>query len=492
MKKVFISLALIATGSMTVFAQYDLEAFKFSRNMYQSDARATGVGNAYGAVGANFFSASINPAGLGLYRSGEFVFSLGFLGNHSISEYLENKNQQAINMASIPSLGFVFSDVNTVDGKAVTEGWVAKTFSFGISRTSDYHNRYYFEGVNKSSSILDYFLEDSYDLSPDEMKTLTRMAFNTWLTDFSDSPPPKYVSALGADTGVYEILQTKMVTTKGSAYDMALAIGANYSNMLYIGGKIGVPFMDYSLKSVFEETNLRTANSIYRSSEFKSTSSTNGVGFNAGLGIIFKPVEYIRLGASVFSPTFYTMNQSYRDDVFSKRMINDTMVFKSSEFVGELKYNLTTPFRAIISAAIITGKHGFISADYEYVDYSTAYLASNDYAFNHENTNISEYFRPVNIFRVGGEFKLGIFALRAGYGHYPSPYTKNQDLHGRALTTYSFGGGFREKDYFLDIAWMGYNSSEFDLPYHLTGKDVEGAKIQLSGYRVMLTFGTRF
>ena len=54
-------------GTIGVFGQYDLQVLQLSQNLYQSDARSAAVGNAMGAVGANYFSSVINPAGLAFF-----------------------------------------------------------------------------------------------------------------------------------------------------------------------------------------------------------------------------------------------------------------------------------------------------------------------------------------------------------------------------------------------------------------------------------------
>jgi len=491
MKRTIAILSALLLGSTLSYAQYDLTALQFSQNMYQSDARAAAVGNAYGALGANFISASINPAGLGLYRGGEFVFSLGFLGSSSVSDYLDNSNTAKINMVNVPSMGLVFTDINKVDGKAVTEGWVSKTFAMGINRSNSFYSRQHYSGNNTTSSMIDFFVEDANGELLGNLNPITKMAFETWLIDYKDSYT-SYFSALGADTGIYDISQSKNFTTKGSAYDMTFAVGTNYSNKIYVGGKIGIPFLDYYKYINYTEENLRTGKSNYLGMEYKGTTDVNGVGINAGLGIIFKPVEYLRIGASVFTPTFYNLSENYKDELTAVLdTIKDDL---SKSFQGSFKYNLATPFRATVSAAVLAGKYGFVSVDYEYVDYSSSYLSSTEYPFNVENSNITDYYKGTGILRAGAEIKLGIFALRGGYGRYSSPYKEEYKPAGgdRSMTTFSFGGGIREKSYYLDLAYTGYNSSEFDLPYALEGKNVEGATFDNTGYNVILTFGAKF
>ena len=57
------------------FAQGPDDACRFSQTYYQGTAKTLGMGNALGAVGGDMTAVSINPAGLGIYRSNEFTAS---------------------------------------------------------------------------------------------------------------------------------------------------------------------------------------------------------------------------------------------------------------------------------------------------------------------------------------------------------------------------------------------------------------------------------
>ena len=45
------------------------DALRYSQNTYDITARSTGMGSSFGAMGGDFASASINPAGIGVYLS---------------------------------------------------------------------------------------------------------------------------------------------------------------------------------------------------------------------------------------------------------------------------------------------------------------------------------------------------------------------------------------------------------------------------------------
>ena len=77
MKKYFLITILIAltTGA---WAQNEQDALRFSQTYIGGSARTLSMGGAFGALGGDFGALSINPAGIALYRQGEFSFTSNF------------------------------------------------------------------------------------------------------------------------------------------------------------------------------------------------------------------------------------------------------------------------------------------------------------------------------------------------------------------------------------------------------------------------------
>ncbi len=73
MKKILIISALILTAASTALSQTSADALRYSRIDIGGTARYMGLSGAFGALGADFTTASTNPAGLGLYKSSEFI-----------------------------------------------------------------------------------------------------------------------------------------------------------------------------------------------------------------------------------------------------------------------------------------------------------------------------------------------------------------------------------------------------------------------------------
>ncbi len=130
----------------------------------------------------------------------------------------------------------------------------------------------------------------------------------------------------------------------------------------------------------------------------------------------------------------------------------------------ENSYNIRTPYRLEVGVAAFIGKQGFISADVEYVGYTSAKISNsdvpvvdNDFDFDNEINNLTT--RNAFNFRVGGEHRLNKFMLRAGFAHYASPFKDTTFEQGRNFL--SGGFGYKQKKWFLDFAVVKQFETEF-------------------------------
>src|ERR1035437_9038883 len=72
------SVALVAIFiNAVVLAQTDIDAMRYSQTTSYGDARFMAMGGAFGSLGANVSCMNFDPAGIAMYKKGEFVFSPG-------------------------------------------------------------------------------------------------------------------------------------------------------------------------------------------------------------------------------------------------------------------------------------------------------------------------------------------------------------------------------------------------------------------------------
>ena len=92
-------------------------------------------------------------------------------------------------------------------------------------------------------------------------------------------------------------------------------------------------------------------------------------------------------------------------------------------------------------------------------------------------------------YRLGGELALGKLRLRAGTERAQSPYVDNDTR----IVTNSFGFGFRENNFFLDLAVQKRSSTNSYLPYVLSDESANPlTTIDQQKTRVVLTAGFKF
>lgn len=478
MKK-FFAILISSFFSFVLFAQNENDALRYSLINYGGTARFAGLSGAYGAIGADFTSLSQNPAGIALYRKSEFSITPVFSSNNTTSNYLDQSMPNHRNTMYLGNAGYVFSQ--NLKGQAGPV--VSVQFGFGVNQLARFSNSITISGFNNNNSLLTTYADEiNYTGGPpsewDEFGA--RLAYDAYLINYDSIREMKWVPV---ESG--EIQQTKTVETSGSLNETVLSAGANISNKLFLGITFAFPYIRYEEHSIYTENDTKNLNNYFNSFQRNEYLNTRGAGFNFKAGFIFMPVEFIRIGGAIHTPTnFYNMSDSYHSTMNS--YFNGGEQYSAYSPDGFFDYELKTPLRAMGSVAVIIGKYGLLSADYEYIDYSTANLWANNYSFTSENNAIHSQYTTAHNLRFGGEIKAGIIAFRGGYNFYATPFKDSGNSGDR--NGYSFGIGLRDKAYFVDFA---YNHSSTDAKYYLYSTAPPSYnKIMTNAYS--LSMGVRF
>ena len=109
MKKIiFIAISCTFLLSAT-FAQDETDALRYSQFFLGGTARSVAMGGAFGALGGDFTSLSLNPAGIGVYRSTELSFTPILSVNNTNTNYMGNAREDESIKLNLNSLGFISS-----------------------------------------------------------------------------------------------------------------------------------------------------------------------------------------------------------------------------------------------------------------------------------------------------------------------------------------------------------------------------------------------
>ena len=472
--------------STALFSQSAEDALRYSLQDNGGTARFNAMAGAFGALGGDFSTLSVNPAGIGVYRRSEFTFTPALRMSNTSSIHngtSMNDNKLNFNFNGVGAV-FVFDHSNPT-------GWQSTSIGIGYNRLDNYHNRYSYSGDNSSSSVIDGFVNELNDLniSPDMIFDEGSLAYGSnlaWEAYLVDTANGKYISALPN----YGQNQRGTVTSSGANGETVFSFGGNYANKLYLGATLGLDDVRYILVSTYTETPDPTDTTAgITSFTIKENVRTEGSGYNLKLGFIYRIHDYVRIGAAFHSPTVYTLRDSWNTTMESVTPDGESYSITSPD--GAYDYMVTTPFRAIASVGLVFGRLGLVNIDYEYVDPSLSAMRDplNVYDFNKENQSISNDFKPVTNIRIGTEIRLDQFRIRGGYAQFGNPYASTLNvIYGK--TKYTVGMGYKEKGFFADIAYTHtiQNSSTFIY----NNSKLNKTEISTVHGQLVTTFGWRF
>ncbi len=482
---------------LSLFAQNEVDALRYSQSIYGPTARSMGLAGAFGALGGDYSTMSVNPAGIAVYRSSEFSFSLGGISRLTESEFQGRKFDDSKFNITIGNIGLVLA--KPIDKSQ--SNWKQISFAIGNNRTNDLGTNSYYQGINPNNSITDYFAETvnlDGGASVSELAVYypfdANLAYQTYLIDPVPNTAGDYMSIIPNGN----VLQSRSFSSKGNQGEFSFGFGANYNDRINLGLSFNFPNIKYEEETIFEETDVdNTIINPDSSADFKSLRynqylETSGNGFNLKFGMIVRVTNGIRLGAAIHSPTWYNMNDKYFS---SMRSVVNGNQYSMSSPDGFYSYSLNTPFKFVGSLGFVFGKSGLLSVDYEYSDYTTMKLKAGDYNFTSENNNIRTLYTNNNhTLRAGAEIRIKDISLRAGAAYYTSPFKsdftdESFDQHVESLCG---GIGFREKNLKIDLGYSYSRRNEYYQAYSLVNEAVPYSVTRRQDHRFMLTIGYRF
>ena len=465
MKKVIcLCASALLLGSGSMFAQGEMDAYKFSQYDLNGTARYLSMGGAFGALGGDISAMRTNPAGLAIYRSSEIVTTVSLSSIKTKTDWLGiemDDKKTRFNFDNIAYVGY-FPTGND-------EGVIGWNVGFSYNRVKNFNRQYRMGRGAGGNSITDYLAgyanlgidlttgnkltgndlwsTDTYNpyISQDWLPTL---AFNSGLIDSDNrSQAGNFFSTFGYfdDEHQWQPLEVQaadmLVSEKGAIDKYDFSFATNISNRFFIGATVSVADIDYSTSSIYDEDfgyfNAEAENVGFRDHLYwDNYSSMNGTGYSFNLGVIARPTDFLRLGVAYNSPTWYKITNYYSAeagafvfDYFKERQNpvapnNPDMDWEAktpTDFYTE--YKLRTPDKWIFSAAAILGQNALISVDYELTNYKSMHLQDRDgYDQEGDNSLIKRDFRTSGMLKVGAEYKVTPqFAIRVGGAWQNSP-----------------------------------------------------------------------
>lgn len=444
--------------------------------------------------------------------------------------------------------GLVVNGTNNFTGKMLAGGRNDKTsYQSAMAVAADGYDMDFLNGysIDKDGKRVDrgwdypYYYGDDFQNDPNKGK------FAPWnvianaqagsIANYGDTDDPSYYWRYRAategfsNTGkkdangnyIYDIFlagplnQAYSRNITGSKYDVLFNVGFNFGDTFFVGANLGVTSLNYNYDECYKEAaenpsafeidfgdKGKTCFSDYRT---RYSYTADGSGVFGKIGFLWRPVDGLRVGAAVQTPTIMEINERWIQDVnlnYTDASFNGSA--KTPE--GEYSYRLRSPYRLNAGAAFTFAGMALVSADYEMTDYSTMKFMSKDGGWSNDtfsslNDQIRNCMGVSHMVRVGAEFKpLPEIAVRAGYNFTTTPeyvYEGNSKtkLNDR-INAFSVGLGYSSNgSFFADIAArMTMLADEYISPYADYLSDLASPMIlnKRDIYNVTATIGWRF
>ncbi|MCX6221959.1 MAG: outer membrane protein transport protein [Bacteroidia bacterium] len=514
MKKLYFTLLAIIGITAVSSAQYVDNALLFSQQNYGSTARSKAMGNAFGALGGDFGSLSINPAGIAIYQRGEVSTTMSLVnGNATETTYQGNLNKENNNNFNFKNFGYV----SAIPGVVNSSGLVSINFGIGYNRLANFNQNSFVSTESSSYSRMDAFAQQTNGIKYNNLVTVdgydpyqsgiipweSKLAWENYLIDVTNSATTgdKYATFLLDNE---KVKQRQSSSREGFINEYIASFGANFNHKLYLGATIGMQDLFYDEAKVYSEIGIDEVGTNLKSwGRFDYTNNTRstGVGYNLKLGAIFRPIPVLRIGLALHTPTYSHIKETYSSSMSSNLVGISTQsdgAHKESTPIGNFEYNFQTPLRAIASVAYQFGKKAMFSMDYEFVDYASSKF-SHGYAdnFSVENGDIKAVYKSVSNVRLGAEYRLtDAFSLRGGLEFLGNPYKSSaygvsQPNMDYKFTTYNGGFGYRSGKYSVDVTYSLGDKTNYMYLYHIDGINVDPVKYHNINSEVLFTFAIR-
>lgn len=492
MKRYIFIISFTLINCSLLNAQTIQDALRYSTYEFGATGRALGTGNSFAALGTDVSLIGSNPAGLASFRRSEFTLTPGY-DIINANATLNNSSDPVVNETESR---WSFGNISYVTVSTPrSRNW--KTFNFGLSynRLATFRQSTLVEGASPGS-ILERWTELADGFFPGELSPFEAgLAYDAFalinVTDANGESTNEYLNDYGLNSrGRVSLNKSYLREITGGLSEFSISLASNYRDKLYIGGLIGIPFVNYNETRTYSETDEGEQVDIFDDLEYVENISTVGAGINLKIGAIYRLSQSIRLGLAIHTPTRLNLEDNWNNTI--------TYNFTDPNFLpgpeqdsgpgGPFEYSLRTPARYIANAGYIINKIGFISAEIEYVDFRKAafdFSDSGDTQYQEElNGEINESNKGALNIRLGGEYAYQKFRARGGV----SILGRSSDEL-EPMINYHAGLGLRARSFFMDLGYrLGVSSSDLII-YQTRNLGAQSAEANIFQNNLILTIG---
>lgn len=510
--KLLITFILLLNNNLYSQYGYYSDVMKFSHHFNGGSSRIKGIGGASSSLGGDVSSISNNPAGVGFFNKKVFSISYKSISKKNTSIYISESSFSDNSFDKIDNISILLPVRNKSSfvRDPIYECNECPKFNVGLSYNviKDFTNERYYRGYNDNNSIIDYFLNDAQGVPLSQISNsqpisgigLLQEAYDHYLINPSQDLPGSYFSFVGGFP-----LQEERITNSGSMSKFSISAGLNFNDKFYMGLGSNIYFINYEQIRSFQESNYEIINDngewefegildyLILRDFFKITGNGSSISF----GMIFKPINELNIGFNYQSKTKFFLKEeldseletSYFDYYFQPEdTVLGTIISGTALNVAE--YNFTSPSKLTIGSSYFIEKHGFISFDIDFVNYSSSFIQSYDFDSYRDNQEIKNIYKSLAVnYRIGAEGRYNNFYLRAGYNFLADP-NKIIDVIDNSLIKKSLGIGYLAKNINIDVTYSILNNKSNIIPYP-TFSDQPIAEFSTKNQEISISLGVR-
>ncbi|MDE7393398.1 MAG: hypothetical protein K2M80_02850 [Muribaculaceae bacterium] len=505
MKKIAIAALTLACASAAASAQSVVDAYNLSQSDLRGTARFMSMAGAFTALGGDLSTLNQNPGGIGLFRRHELgvTVDLNMTGSNVEGEKWNSTH------FSCNNFGYV--------GAVNTGSDIMPYFQWGVSygRAMSFDRQYRGGFDNLGTSLTNYIANytTQFGYSPTDLGQSTSynpyydsaadwlsiLAYNSYMINPTTEGSNKYSGLFNEGKSSGNALFD--VRERGYVDEYSIAFGGNFADIVYWGMDFGITDLNFTSETNYDEelANARIAKSEYSTGgtvngnayyNLNNWTNISGTGFNYKFGLIVRPIQELRFGVAIHTPTYYKLSTNYDAIVdYSYSTVAAARAPSAQTSLAYFDWRLRTPFKFMIGAAGVIGNSAIVSLDYEYSNMRDIRVSSpGGPAYEDITEDAKLYFKPSNTIRLGLEYRITPkFSARLGFSTTTSNVEKdvnNGDVQvytsgcnpSYAFTTgtnyITAGLGYRTGGFSIDFAYVNKHQKSTYRPYTCYGDDL--------------------
>ena len=364
------------------------------------DARYNALAGSMTAMSGSFTALALNPAGAGLYRQDAFSMDLGiFSKRNTLDNEAVRGNTTTLNVNTLGLLG-----------RDKESGW---NFFFTYNSDDLYRERIRDIRTN-TGSMTTQWLERSEGTPPDylpELGAYEDLLYQSYATDYDPNSMSYYSSANLSDVDF-----NHTYFRKGMRNRWTFGGGTNLGKTLFYGASI-------SLVHSFETVEINHEETYNSTTDLERLILTdywnnNAIGLSGNLGVLYRPVQFLRFAAALELPHIYSFSQDWESEIKAFRPSISASGTTAQGYGEAYMWTMMTAPKLRSGATLVMGRSALLTVNHTLIphDWSASISRNERYLTDVVRNELDAQ----HLWSAAGEWRLGMITLRSGVAMSPS------------------------------------------------------------------------